>query len=163
MSTAFDCGHWAGRSVDACEADYGRDVHGRRPDGTWVNTHGCAFRQLPDDVPWLRPFYSDLELRFNSIPYVCWSSHNWHLAVGICAAYVVLVFGGQALMSVSRSEPGRERERVEKSRLRARARVEACLCCGGGEWGGAGARSRPLLALRLTHRSSPLACSPPQC
>jgi hypothetical protein len=102
MSTSFNCGHWAGRSVDACEADYGRDVHGRRPDGTWVNTHGCAFRQLPDDVPWLRPFYSDLELRFNSIPYVCWTSHNWHLAVGVCAAYVVLVFGGQALMSVSR-------------------------------------------------------------
>ena len=87
------CGRWAGRTQDACDPGYGAAVHGLR-DGVYYNTHGCSFRQLPQDLPWLAPFYSELELRFNSIPYVCWSADNWNTALAICAAYLALCFAG---------------------------------------------------------------------
>jgi hypothetical protein len=93
----FTCGAWAGRLVDACEADYGRNVHGYR-NGDYYNTHGCTFRQLPQDIPWLAPFYSTFELNFNSIPFVCWTAQNWNLALAICGAYLALVAFGVYVM-----------------------------------------------------------------
>ena len=93
----FTCGAWAGRLVDACEADYGRNVHGYR-NGNYYNTHGCTFRQLPQDIPWLAPFYSTFELNFNSIPFVCWTAQNWNLALTICGAYLALVAFGVYVM-----------------------------------------------------------------
>lgn len=89
----FMCGRWAGRTQDACDPGYGADRHGLRA-GVYYNTHGCSFRQLPQELPWLAPLYSDFELRFNSIPYVCWSAAHWNDALAICAGYLALVFGG---------------------------------------------------------------------
>jgi hypothetical protein len=87
------CGRWAGRTEDACDPGYGAERHGLR-EGVYYNTHGCSFRQLPQDLPWLAPFYTQFELRFNSIPYVCWSAAHWDTALAICAVYLAVTFGG---------------------------------------------------------------------
>lgn len=89
----FMCGRWAGRTEDACDPGYGAERHGLR-EGVYYNTHGCSFRQLPQDLPWLAPFYTQFELRFNSIPYVCWSAAHWNTALAICAVYLAVTFGG---------------------------------------------------------------------
>ena len=87
-----------------CEPGYGTDVHGLR-DGVYYNTHGCSFRQLPQELPWLAPLYSDFELRFNSIPFVCWTATNWNTALAISAAYLALCFGGRFLLSALGYKP----------------------------------------------------------
>ena len=93
----FMCGRWAGRTEDACDPGYGAERHGFR-DGVYYNTHGCSFRQLPQDLPWLAPFYTQFELRFNSIPYVCWSAAHWNTALAICAVYLAVTFGVPPLL-----------------------------------------------------------------
>jgi hypothetical protein len=98
------CGRWVGRDTecgpcDACEKGNRFDLLPTGPNGTEaISTLGCSFRQLPMDVPALAPFYSDWELRFNTIPYVCKAQGTMGFAFGLCAVYLLLVFAGQRWM-----------------------------------------------------------------
>ena len=53
-------------------------------------TNGCPFRQLPQDVPLLRPLYSDFELSFSSLHFVDWAAANGSVPVALCALYLAL-------------------------------------------------------------------------
>lgn len=98
MENAFFCGRMVGVSAppEPC-----RGVQLIRNESGWyTGIHElCPLRQLPQDLPVLRPLYSDFELRFNAIPYVCYAKDHWATAVVICAVYLMLVFGGKAVMS----------------------------------------------------------------
>ena len=62
---------------------------------TYTNSHGCVFRQLPQEFPFLAPLYTAAELKFNSLPFVNWAASNGHIAGAICAAYLLFVAVGE--------------------------------------------------------------------
>jgi hypothetical protein len=72
---------------------------------TWRNSNNCVFRQLPQELPALAPFYSSAELSFNSLPYVNWAYENGAVAVAICTAYLAFVFLAPALLRRAGVQP----------------------------------------------------------
>ena len=88
------CGSWKSRAQTPDPSQGNTFI-----DGVYKNSFGCTFQQLPTELPWLAPFYSQLELHFNSLHFVGWSERNMVLPVVICVCYLVLaLLVGPSLM-----------------------------------------------------------------
>ena len=72
---------------------------------TYTNSYGCVFRQLPQEFPLLAPLYTAAELKFNSLPFVNWAADNHHIAIGVCAAYLLFVAAGECTRKSRESWP----------------------------------------------------------
>ncbi len=91
VAASVFCGHWKNRTSlpeQVSTYDAARDVY--------RNSHGCTYRQLPQEFPALSPLYSRFELTFNSLPFVNWAAATYHVAIGICVAYLLFVAVGEA-------------------------------------------------------------------
>lgn len=59
----------------------------------------CFVRQLPDDLPALRPFYSAYELRANPILQTYWMEEHMWLGLAIAAGYLAFCYVGPLVMA----------------------------------------------------------------
>lgn len=97
------CGRWTGRSATCgtcseCELTGKLSTTYNQESNTFLSTDGCPYSQIPQDLPFLKYFYTDWEITFNTVPYVCWANEHMNLAYGICIAYLLLIFGGQYVL-----------------------------------------------------------------
>ena len=84
------CGHWKNHTGPRNPEP--RITYNPATD-EYRNSHNCLFRQLPQDVPALKPLYpSQWELQFNSLKWVDWTADTMHVAFAISAAYLLFVF-----------------------------------------------------------------------
>ena len=91
------CGSWAAGQPLDYDASY-NTTQFLAATGRYA-TNGCEFRQLPQDVPWLRALYSDAELEFSSLPVVDWAASYGAVPVALCAVYLLLsLWAGPACM-----------------------------------------------------------------
>jgi hypothetical protein len=65
---------------------------------TYTDTNGCNYRQLFQEVPALRPLYSEFEANFTALSFVEFANRYFHVAFLICAAYALfLIVGGRVM------------------------------------------------------------------
>lgn len=98
------CGTWAGGRPLGYDASYNTTQY-LAAAGRYA-TNGCEFRQLPQDVPWLRALYSDAELEFSSLHFVDWAASNGAVPVVLCAVYLLLsLWAGPRCMAARSAVP----------------------------------------------------------
>ena len=69
--------------------------------GVYRETHNCIFRQLFQEAPALKGFYTTFETRFDALPYVEWGRQNVGVAFGVCGVYVVRYVVATRLVSAA--------------------------------------------------------------
>lgn len=69
--------------------------------GAHVDTFGCAFRQLAEDVPSLAPLYHPAELAFSGAWYTSFAAQYMWLPFVICAAYLAFLYFGTRAVAAS--------------------------------------------------------------
>lgn len=65
---------------------------------TYTDTNGCNYRQLFQEVPALRPLYSEFEANFTALSFVEFANRYFHVAFLICAAYALFLIVGGRIM-----------------------------------------------------------------